>query len=51
MSTLSPVPSRERIIDSMVELARCSKSHRIIVAGATAPELIRPCIAAVMAAL
>ena len=40
MSTLSPVPSRERIIDSMVELARCSKSHRIIVAGETAPELM-----------
>jgi hypothetical protein len=40
MSTSTPVPNRERIIDSMVELARCVKSHRIIVAGAAAPELM-----------
>jgi hypothetical protein len=40
MSTSTPVPTRERIIDSMVDLARCSKFHRIIVAGATAPEFI-----------
>ena len=38
MSTFTP--SRERVVDSMVELARCSKSHHIIVAGASAPELM-----------
>jgi hypothetical protein len=40
MSTATPVPNHERIIDSMVELACCSKSHRIIVAGSAAPELM-----------
>jgi hypothetical protein len=40
MTKSAPIPARERIIDSMVELARCSKLHRIIVAGSTAPELM-----------
>ena len=40
MSTFNPTPIRECVVDSMVELARCSKSHRIIVAGSTAPELM-----------
>jgi hypothetical protein len=40
MSTFTTVPNRERIVDFMVELAHCSKSHRIVVAGATAPELM-----------
>jgi hypothetical protein len=40
MTRSAPIPARERIIDSMVELARCSKLHRIIVAGSTAPELM-----------
>src|SRR5271166_470138 len=40
MPTFTPIPVRERVIDSMVELARCSKLHRIIVAGSTAPELM-----------
>jgi hypothetical protein len=31
-------PAGERPIDSMVELARCSQRHRIILAGANAPQ-------------
>jgi hypothetical protein len=33
-------PSRERITESLVELARCSKLHRIIVAGSNGAELM-----------
>jgi hypothetical protein len=40
MTRFTPIPARERIVDSMVELARCSKLHRIIVAGSTTPELM-----------
>ena len=40
MTTFTPIPAREHIVDSMIELARCSKQHRIIVAGSTAPELM-----------
>jgi hypothetical protein len=40
MTRLTPIPAREHIVDSMIELARCSKQHRIIVAGSTAPELM-----------
>jgi hypothetical protein len=40
MTKSTAIPARERVIDSMVELARCSKLHRIIVAGSTAPELM-----------
>jgi hypothetical protein len=37
MDTLSPAASGERIVDTMIELARCSKLHRIIVAGSRGP--------------
>src|ERR1700730_2502635 len=40
MTTFTPRPAREHVIDSMVELARCSKLHRIIVAGSRAPDLM-----------
>jgi hypothetical protein len=40
MPTFTPIPTRERIIDSMVELGCCSKLHRIIVAGSTASEIM-----------
>jgi hypothetical protein len=40
MTRFTPIPERERMVDSMVELARCSKLHRIIVAGLTASELM-----------
>ena len=40
MTTFTPSPAREHVIDSMVELARCSKRHRIIVAGSKAPDLM-----------
>ena len=33
-------PSGERIIEPMIGLARCSKHHRIIVAGSKSPELM-----------
>jgi hypothetical protein len=31
-------PARERITESLVDLARCSKLHRIIVAGPNSPQ-------------
>jgi hypothetical protein len=31
-------PSRERITESLVDLARCSKLHRIILAGPNSPQ-------------
>jgi hypothetical protein len=37
MDTLKPTTSGERIIATMIELARCSKLHRIIVAGSKGP--------------
>ena len=40
MPTSNPIPSCERIVDSMIELARCSRLHRIIVAGSKAPDLM-----------
>ena len=40
MTRLNSTPSRERITDSLVELARCSRQHRFIVAGANSPELM-----------
>jgi hypothetical protein len=40
MTGVTPISAREHIVDSMVELARCSKLHRIIVAGSTAPDLM-----------
>jgi hypothetical protein len=39
MTDISPTP-RESIVDPLVELARCSKQHRIIVAGSKGPELM-----------
>jgi hypothetical protein len=40
MTAVTPISPREHIVDSMVELARCSKLHRIIVAGSMAPDLM-----------
>ena len=40
MTRISSTPSHERITESLVELARCSKHHRIIVAGSNSPELM-----------
>jgi hypothetical protein len=40
MHSFKPTPARERITESLVELARCSKLHRIIVAGSNGPELM-----------
>ena len=37
MDTLKPTTSGERIIATMIELARCSNLHRIIVAGSKGP--------------
>jgi hypothetical protein len=34
-------PSDERIVDAMIELARATKSHRIIVAGSDSSEVFR----------
>jgi hypothetical protein len=36
----SCVSASERILDGMIELARCSRLDRVIVGGATAPELM-----------
>jgi hypothetical protein len=33
-------PAASKIIDPMIQLARCSKSHRIIVAGSKSRELV-----------
>jgi hypothetical protein len=38
MNRSDPTPAGERLIESLVELARCSRLHRIIVAGANAPQ-------------
>jgi hypothetical protein len=38
MTRINPTPLGERITESLVELARCSKLHRIIVAGAKSPQ-------------
>jgi hypothetical protein len=37
MNQPKPTASGERIIETMIELARCSKLHRIIVAGPKGP--------------
>src|SRR6202035_1528222 len=34
------LPVNETVVDSMVELARCSKQHRIIIAGSRSPTLM-----------
>ena len=33
MSNHTPTPASDRVMETMIELARCSKFHRIIVAG------------------
>jgi hypothetical protein len=40
MTHSNPTPTRERITESLLELARCSRRHRIIVAGLNGPELM-----------
>jgi hypothetical protein len=37
MNKPKPTASGERVVETMIELARCSKLHRIIVAGANGP--------------
>jgi hypothetical protein len=37
MNEPNPTASGERIIETMIELARCSKLHRIVVAGSKSP--------------
>ena len=46
MNQSNLTPSGERIIEPMIELARCSKLQRIIVAGSKAPSSCSSCIAA-----
>src|SRR3984893_16466712 len=36
----SSQPANQTVVDSMVELARCSKQHRIIIAGSRSPALL-----------
>jgi hypothetical protein len=38
MNRCKPTASGEQIIETMIELARCSKLHRIIVAGSKSPD-------------
>ena len=38
MNRSTPFPSGEQTIATMIELARCNKLHRIIVAGSMTPE-------------
>ena len=38
MNRSNSTPSGERIVAPMIELARCSTRHRIVVAGANSPE-------------
>lgn len=40
MTTSMPKGSTDRIVDTMIELARCSIDHRIILAGSKGPDLI-----------
>jgi hypothetical protein len=40
MALRNSTPAHERITESLVELARCSKQHRIIVAGSNSPALM-----------
>ena len=39
MTQPSPIPSNERIVDAMIELARAATSNRIIVAGTNSAEI------------
>jgi hypothetical protein len=38
MSQHNPTAAGDRIIETMIELAQCSRRHRIIVAGANGPQ-------------
>jgi hypothetical protein len=40
MTQSSPNPSDERIVDTMIQLARVAKLHRMIVAGANSAEIL-----------
>ena len=40
MTQSSPIPSDERIVDTMIQLARAAKPHRMIVAGANSAEIL-----------
>lgn len=40
MALRNSTPAHERITESLVELGRCSRQHRIIVAGSSSPELM-----------
>jgi hypothetical protein len=39
MAQSSSIPSDERIVDAMIQLARAAKSHRMIVAGSNSSEI------------
>jgi hypothetical protein len=39
MTKFNPMPSGERIVDAMVQLARATKTHRMIIAGTTGGEI------------
>jgi hypothetical protein len=39
MNQSSPIPSEERIVDAMIQLARAAKLHRMIVAGSNSLEV------------
>jgi hypothetical protein len=39
MTKSGSIPSDERIVDAMIELARASRSHRMIVAGSNSSEV------------
>jgi hypothetical protein len=41
-----PLPSNERIMETMIELTGLSKSHRVIVAGSNALDSILVCMTA-----
>src|SRR5262249_62197313 len=40
MTNVNATPAQRRVTDTLVDLARCSKAHRIIVAGRKSPELM-----------
>ena len=40
MTQSSSIPSDERIVDAMIQLARVAKLHRMIVAGANSAEIL-----------
>jgi hypothetical protein len=39
MTQSTAIPSDERIVDAMIQLARAAKSHRMIVAGSNSSEI------------